>query len=49
MTSTNSVNSSIQSHDGEVPRPEGRWKLFVYSAIGAFVFFFPVTYKEKNS
>ena len=49
MTSTNSVNSSTQSHDGEVPRPEGRWKLFVYSAIGAFVFFFPVTYKEKNS
>ncbi|VEH72650.1 YjiH family protein [Corynebacterium segmentosum] len=49
MTSTNSVNSCIQSHDGEVPRPEGRWKLFVYSAIGAFVFFFPVTYKEKNS
>lgn len=49
MTSTNSVDSSIQSHDGEVPRPEGRWKLFVYSAIGAFVFFFPVTYKEKNS
>ena len=49
MTSTDSVNSSIQSHDGEVPRPEGRWKLFVYSAIGAFVFFFPVTYKEKNS
>jgi len=49
VTSTDSVNSSIQSHDGEVPRPEGRWKLFVYSAIGAFVFFFPVTYKEKNS
>lgn len=49
MTSTNSVNSSTQSHDGEVPRPGGRWKLFVYSAIGAFVFFFPVTYKEKNS
>lgn len=49
MTSTESVNSSTQSHDGEVPRPEGRWKLFVYSAIGAFVFFFPVTYKEKNS
>lgn len=49
MTSTNSVNSSTQSHDGEVSRPEGRWKLFVYSAIGAFVFFFPVTYKEKNS
>lgn len=49
MTSTDSVNSSTQSHDGEVPRPEGRWKLFVYSAIGAFVFFFPVTYKEKNS
>ena len=49
MTSTDSVNSSIQIHDGEVPRPEGRWKLFVYSAIGAFVFFFPVTYKEKNS
>ena len=49
MTSTDSVNSSIQSHDGEVPRPGGRWKLFVYSAIGAFVFFFPVTYKEKNS
>jgi len=49
VTSTESVNSSTQSHDGEVPRPEGRWKLFVYSAIGAFVFFFPVTYKEKNS
>lgn len=49
MTSTESVNSSLQSHDGEVPRPGGRWKLFVYSAIGAFVFFFPVTYKEKNS
>jgi len=49
VTSTDSVNSFIQSHDGEVPRPEGRWKLFVYSAIGAFVFFFPVTYKEKNS
>ena len=49
MTSTDSVNSSTQSHDGEVPRPGGRWKLFVYSAIGAFVFFFPVTYKEKNS
>ncbi|MBK4160698.1 YjiH family protein [Corynebacterium macginleyi] len=49
MTSTESVNSSLQSHDGEVPRPGGRWKLFVYSAIGAFVFFFPVTYKGKNS
>lgn len=49
MTSTESVNCSLQSHDGEVPRPGGRWKLFVYSAIGAFVFFFPVTYKGKNS
>ena len=49
MTSTDSVNSSTQSHDGEVPRPGGRWKLFVYSAIGGVVFFFPVTYKEKNS
>lgn len=49
MTSTDSVYSSIQSHDGEIPQPGGRWKLFLYSAIGAFVFFLPVTYQDKRS
>ena len=49
MTSTESVYSSIQSHDGEIPQPGGRWKLFLYSAIGAFVFFLPVTYQDKRS
>ena len=34
---------------GARPRPKGVWRMFVYSAIGAFVFFFPVTYKGKQS
>ena len=49
MTSTESVYTSHQSHDGEIPQPGGRWKLFLYSAIGAFVFFLPVTYQDKRS
>ncbi|SDS82657.1 YjiH family protein [Corynebacterium timonense] len=31
------------------PTGTGAWRMFVYSAIGAFVFFFPVTYKDKKS
>ncbi len=49
MTNTDSVYTSIQRHDGEIPQPGGRWKLIVYSAIGAFVFFFPVTYQGNSS
>ncbi|WP_459587791.1 YjiH family protein [Corynebacterium camporealensis] len=49
MTSTDAVYSSHQRHDEEVPENKGTWRLFLYSAIGAFVFFFPVTYKGANS
>ncbi|WP_431604818.1 YjiH family protein [Corynebacterium pseudodiphtheriticum] len=31
------------------PVPKNIWRLFVYSAIGAFVFFFPLTYQDKSS
>lgn len=33
----------------ELPRVKGKWRLFVYSAIGAVVFFLPVTYKGTKS
>lgn len=33
----------------DLPRVSGVWRLFVYSAIGAAVFFWPVTYKGNNS
>lgn len=51
MTTIDSVVASSNSDDSPAarPRPKGVWRMFVYSAIGAFVFFFPVTYKEKQS
>ena len=49
MTTTDSVYINHQRLDGEIPRPGGRWKLFLYSLIGAFVFFLPVTYQDKRS
>lgn len=31
------------------PQVAGKWRMFVYSAVGAFVFFFPITYHGKQS
>ena len=50
-----SIDAVVASYNGDTdggtvrPRPKGVWRMFVYSAIGALVFFFPVTYKEKKS
>lgn len=47
MTSPDSVVDSISHPDaGKVG---GVWRMFVYSAIGAVVFFLPVTYQGKSS
>ncbi|MDO5031994.1 YjiH family protein [Corynebacterium sp.] len=42
------VDAYYESEDA-VPSKKGIWRLFVYSAIGAFVFFFPITYQGKKS
>lgn len=39
----------MDPHEGEIPHVHAKWRMIVYSAIGAFVFFFPVTYKGKSS
>ncbi|MCT1613892.1 YjiH family protein [Corynebacterium sanguinis] len=48
MTSVNAVEAS-NPQDGHPPRPKAVWRLFVYSAIGVFVFFFPLAYNGKQS
>ena len=49
MTTPESVVNSQEHHDRDIPEVKGKWRLVVYSAIGAFVFFFPLTYQGKNS
>lgn len=44
-----SKNSPPENRDDALPDVKGKWRLVVYSAIGAFVFFFPMTYQGKNS
>lgn len=39
----------MDPHEGEISHVHAKWRMIVYSAIGAFVFFFPVTYKGKSS
>lgn len=43
------TSSPVSTVDRDVPKVGRKWRMFVYSAIGAFVFFFPVTYQEKQS
>mgnify|MGYP000501533448 CR=1 FL=1 len=43
------TSSPVSTVDRDVPQVGRKWRMFVYSAIGAFVFFFPVTYQEKQS
>lgn len=49
MTTPESVVNQTNKHDEKLPDVAGKWRLIVYSAIGAFVFFFPITYQERNS
>ncbi|MGO3336737.1 MAG: YjiH family protein [Corynebacterium casei] len=54
MTTPESVvnpsdNNSLENQDTSIPDVKGKWRLLVYSAIGAFVFFFPMDYQGKNS
>ncbi len=49
MTSVNSVVASFHDDDTVQPPRRGVWRMFLYSAIGAVVFFLPVTYKGKKS
>src|SRR5699024_2509162 len=39
----------VMNQDTAIPKVKGKWRLVVYSAIGAFVFFFPMQYQGKNS
>lgn len=43
------ASSPVSTVDRDLPQVGKKWRMFVYSAIGAFVFFFPVTYQEKQS
>lgn len=47
--SAQSTADAIVSDSQQIPRGTGIWRLFVYSAIGALVFFFPISYKGKKS
>ena len=49
MTSPDSMVHSVMDHREKMPQVKGIWRLFVYSAIGAFVFFFPISYKGNSS
>ncbi|MDD7581478.1 YjiH family protein [Corynebacterium sp. LK2536] len=49
MTTQSQPPADKQVENAPLPRVDGKWRLFVYSAIGAFVFFFPVTYDGKQS
>ena len=49
VTYADSVAYSVMNHDDDTPKVKGVWRLFVYSAIGAFVFFFPISYKGNSS
>ncbi len=46
MTTNQEVNRQIEVTAQKAPQ---MWKFFVYSIIGAFMFFIPVTIAEKNS
>ena len=53
MTTPESVvnpsdNNSLENQDTSIPDVKGKWRLLVYSAIGAFVFFFPMDYQGKT-
>lgn len=37
------------AENAPLPKVSDKWRLVVYSAIGAFVFFFPITYNGKQS
>lgn len=42
-------SNSPDDRDTAIPQVKGKWRLVVYSAIGAFVFFFPMQYQGKSS
>ena len=42
-------SNSPDDKDTAIPQVKGKWRLVVYSAIGAFVFFFPMQYQGKSS
>lgn len=49
MNSEDAIVDAFYENEDEVPSKKGIWRLFVYSAIGAFVFFFPISYDGKKS
>lgn len=49
MNSEDAIVDAFYESDDDVPSKKGIWRLFVYSAIGAFVFFFPISYDGKKS
>ncbi len=49
MTSAEAVASETMDREEHEPQGKGLWRLFVYSAIGAIVFFLPVNYDGTSS
>ncbi|MDK8763909.1 YjiH family protein [Corynebacterium sp. MSK218] len=49
MKSEDAIVDAFYESEDDVPSKKGIWRLFVYSAIGAFVFFFPISYDGKKS
>ena len=49
MKSEDAIVDAFYEGEDDVPTKKGIWRLFVYSAIGAFVFFFPISYDGKKS
>ncbi|MCS5478939.1 YjiH family protein [Corynebacterium sp. YIM 101645] len=46
---TTPADTRIEGTHEATAKPRGIWRLFVYSAIGIVVFFFPMTYQGKSS
>ena len=49
MNSEDAIVDAFYESDDDVPSKKGIRRLFVYSAIGAFVFFFPISYDGKKT
>ena len=49
MKNEDALVDAFYESEEATPTKKGLWRLFVYSAIGAFVFFFPVSYGGKKS
>lgn len=49
MENLSKAKVEYSTAENDMPRVSGIWRIFLYSAIGAFVFFWPVTYKGNSS